>query len=96
MKKTKQQKTEELPITIELKLAGQDKTIKTDNILSSLREMDIDITKVKSRAVFEITHAGETYRKVMTIIQFKRLVASDIIKQIIAKQFTQAVGLTFN
>lgn len=85
--------SEEPAITIDLRVAGQDKVIKTDNILSALRELDTDITKVKSRATFEVNYKGETYRKILTIIQYKRLLHSDMVKQITAKLFNRALGL---
>lgn len=93
-KKTITKETKEKPITLAIKVDGQDKEIKTDNILESLRSLDIEPTKIKSRATFEVTNNGETYRKILTIIQLKRLLANDVYKQILAKQFNGAVGVT--
>lgn len=84
---------QELPITISLKVAGQDQVIKTDNILTSLRSLDTDPLKIKSRATFEISYNGEIHRKIFKVIQYRRLLASDDSRRIYAKQFNQALGL---
>lgn len=92
--KTKVKDEQDKPITLAIKVAGQDKEIKTDNILESLRSLDIEPTRIKSRAVVEVTYNGQTYRKIITILQLKRLLANDIYRQILSKQFNSAVGVT--
>jgi hypothetical protein len=89
-------KVKELPITINLQVAGFDRVIKTDNILKSLRELDIDPIKVKSRAVFEFMYEDKVLRKIMVIFQFRRLLANDLTRQILAKYANQSLGLSVN
>ena len=82
-----------LPISISLKVAGQDQTIQTDNVLKSLRELNTDPKLIKSRAVFEVTYKGDTYRRIFNIIQLKRLLSSDIVKIMTAKNFNLSLGI---
>jgi hypothetical protein len=97
MKKSKVKKIKEIkkeyPITVSLRVAGQDRLQDVDNILDFFRTLDIDPSKVKSRATFEISYKGETLRKIMTIIQFKRLLANNINKQMTAKLFNRALDI---
>jgi hypothetical protein len=90
MKKTIDKKED---ITINLRVAGQDRLVDVDNLLDFFRTLDIDPSKVKSRATFEISYKGETLRKILTIIQFKRLLANDLTKQMTAKLFNRALGI---
>ena len=91
MKATK--KTSALPISINIKLAGQDQTIQTDNVLKSLRELNTDPKLIKSRATFEVTYKENTYRRIFNIIQLKRLLSSDIVKIMTAKNFNLSLGI---
>lgn len=83
----------DLPITINLKLAGQDKVIKTDNVLEVFRNLKIEPEKIKSRMTLEVTYNGETLRRIYTIIQVKRMLANDITRQIMAKYIHTALGV---
>lgn len=80
-------------ITISLHLAGQDKQIKTDNVLKSLRELNVDPKLIKSRATFEVTYNGKTYRKILPIMQTKRLLSSDLVRKITAKIINSSLGI---
>lgn len=91
MAKTKQVSLK--PITISLKLAGLDQVFDTDNILNALRGLAIEPTEIKSLANFSISYNGDTYRRVLTIAQMKRLLANDIVRQITAKKFNVALGI---
>lgn len=93
MKPAKVKISPELPITLNLILSGQPVTIQTDNVLSSLRELEIDPLKIKTRPIIEITYGNETYRKAFTIPMFKRLLVNSVLQQIVAKQLSVAVGL---
>lgn len=86
-------------ITFSLKLAGYDRLVDIDNVLDFFRTLDkappigIDPLKVKSRATFEITYKSNTYRKVLNITQFKRLLFNDVYRQITAKLCNRALGI---
>jgi len=95
MKKTKVVSKVELPITIDLKVAGQDKTIKTDSILSVLRNLDLEPLKIKSRATFEVSYKNDVYRKILNITQVKRLLVNKTYQEILAKNISVALGLTY-
>jgi hypothetical protein len=86
-------KTKELPITFNLKLDGQDQTFNTDNVLKSLRALVVDPLKIKTRPIIEVTYEGKTFRKVFHVIQFKRLLVNETLKQITAKQLNMATGI---
>ena len=86
-------KTKELPITFNLKLDGQDQSFSTDNVLKSLRALEVDPLKIKTRPIIEVTYEGKTFRKVFHPIQFKRLLVNDVLKQITAKNFNVSLGI---
>ena len=96
MKKSAVSKTKELPITIKVIIDGQDATIKTDNVLQALRDLVIDPLKIKTMPKLEITYGKETYRKVFTAFNFKRLLTNDVMRQVTAKILSKSVGLTAN
>jgi hypothetical protein len=89
-KKTPAKKS--LPITISMTVAGQSKLIDTDSVLEFLRELDIDPIKIKSRMVLEITYNGNTLRRIYKIIQVRRMLISDLTKQVWAKYINSAIG----
>lgn len=86
----------EKPITISLKLFGQDRLEDVDNVLEFLRSLDIDPLKIKSRTTFTVSYGGNTYRKILTITQMKRLLGNDIVRQMTAKMINNACGIICN
>ena len=84
----------ELPITINMTVAGQSKLIDTDSVLEFLRELDIDPMKIKSRMILEITYNGTTLRRIYKIIQVRRMLISDMTKQVWAKYINVSLGIT--
>lgn len=90
MKKASDKK---LPISLSLKLDGQDQSFSTDNVLKTLRELKVDPLRIKTRPIIETTYEGKTFRKVFNLIQFKRLLVNDVLRQITAKQINMATGI---
>ena len=82
-----------LPITINMRLAGQDRLVDVDNVLQFFRELDVDATKIKSRMTLEITYKGNTLRRIYNIIQTKKMLVNDITKQIWAKYINNSLGI---
>lgn len=83
----------ELPITITIKLAGQDKVIHTDNVLNALRELKLDETKIKTTAFIEVTYGNAYFSKIVRIVPMHRLLKNDIAKIVTAKQINQNLGI---
>jgi hypothetical protein len=84
----------ELPITINMTVAGQSRLVDTDSVLEFLRELNIDPIKIKSRMILEITFNGNTLRRIYKIIQVRRMLISDLTKQVWAKYINVALGIT--
>ena len=84
----------ELPITINMTVAGQSRLVDTDSVLEFLRELNMDPMKIKSRMVLEITFDGNTLRRIYKIIQVRRMLISDLTKKVWAKYINVALGIT--
>jgi len=83
-----------LPITINMTVAGQSRLVDTDSVLEFLRELNMDPMKIKSRMILEITFNGNTLRRIYKIIQVRRMLISDLTKQVWAKYINVALGIT--
>lgn len=92
-KTTKRVTKKSKPITIVLRVAGQDQTIQTDNVLNSLRELSINTKLIKSRVEAYFTYEGKTLRRLYGIAQFRRLVLRDLNRQVVAKYVNTALGI---
>ena len=84
----------ELPITINMTVAGQSRLVDTESVLEFLRELNMDPMKIKSRMILEITFNGNTLRRIYKIIQVRRMLISDLTKQVWAKYINVALGIT--
>lgn len=82
-----------LPITITLKLAGQDQVIHTDNVFKALKEMKIDRLRIKSSAQFWFAYNGKEFMKTLFIPQVRRFVGNNVYKMIVAKWVNQNLGI---
>lgn len=84
----------EKPISISIKLNDSVQEIQTDNILQSLRELNIESMKVKTVSIFTITRENKTFHRILRIPLMRMLLANDVRRQIFAKTVNTALGIS--
>ena len=82
------------PIKVIFHLNGKRIEEKTDNILESFRNFKIEPKTLKTTAKFEISYeGGKPFIRVINIPRMRRFVINDLAKQLLAKQFNNALGI---
>lgn len=83
-------------ISFVLNMNNSKREVLTDNILTSFRDVQVEPEHVKTRVLFELTRNDKTYRKIMYLAAFRKFLADDLHKRLLAKFFGRALQLAPN
>lgn len=83
-------------INFSLSLNDKKNEYKVSNVLTAFRALKLEPEEIKTRALFELTKDGRTYRKILYVSQFRRFLSSDLHQRLLAKFFGKALQLAPN
>ncbi len=81
-------------ISFTLQFNGKTVTTYTDNVLKSLREVDIVPTSLKTMTILTFKKDEKVYRRFLKVSFMKMLLANDMKKKMVAKVINTSLGLS--
>lgn len=96
--KTKIAKTEKKksPIDIEVSFNGNTTKLNTDSIFKVFKTINPDPVTIKTPLDISISYNGLKIVKTFHIVKFRKFLASNLLKALIAKQFNIGLGIKDN
>jgi len=82
------------PISVKFFINDIENEVKTNNILTAFRDLKVAPHTLKTATrIIASYNDGKPFIRVLSTMRMRRLLADDMTRQIVSKQFTTALGI---